>query len=111
MQELTEHESHRPTLSGELPVKSDCLPFSQIPHTTRLFADFLSGHTPAQQFYPRSAYFNQWFKDEASRLHYDSERRQHVSLILERQNRSWGASGKTMENIGRLRAGAAAVVT
>ena len=31
--------------------------------------------------------------------------------ILERQNRAWGASGKTLENIGRLRAGAAAVVT
>ncbi len=92
-------------------MKSECLPFSQIPHTTRLFADFLSGHSKVLQFYPRSAYFNQWFKDEASGLHYDAERRQRVSSILERQNQSWGASGKTLENIGRLRAGAAAVVT
>jgi bacillithiol synthase len=92
-------------------VKSECLPFSQIPHTTRLFADFLSDYSKVQRFYPRSAYFNQWLKDEASSLRHDSERRQRVSFILERQNQSWGASGKAMENIGRLRAGASAVVT
>ncbi|HXR16363.1 MAG TPA: bacillithiol biosynthesis cysteine-adding enzyme BshC [Terriglobales bacterium] len=92
-------------------MKSECLPFSQIPHTTRLFADFLSDHSKVQQFYPRSAYFNQWFKDEASRLTYAPERRERVSAVLERQNRSWGASQKALENIARLRAGASAVVT
>jgi bacillithiol synthase len=98
-------------LSGALPVKSECLPFSQIPHTTRLFADFLSDHSKVQEFYPRSAYFNEWFKDEVSRLTYDSERRQWVSAILDRQNRSWDASPRALENIARLRAGASAVVT
>ena len=92
-------------------MKSECLPFSQIPHTTRLFADFLSGDSKVLQFYPRSAYFNQWFKDQASSLHYDSERRERVSAILERQNQSWAASARTLENIARLRAGASAVVT
>jgi bacillithiol synthase len=94
-----------------MPVKSECLPFSQIPHTTRLFADFLSGSPKVQQFYPRSAYFNQWFQDEASKVRYGSERGQGVSAILERQNRSWSASERTLANIGRLRAGALAVVT
>ncbi len=93
-------------------MKSECLPFSQIPHTTRLFADFLSGSSQIQRFYPRSAYFNQWFKDEVSSIRYEAERRLRVSSILERQNQSWGgASKKTLENIGRLRAGASAVVT
>ncbi len=92
-------------------MKSECLPFSQIPHTTRLFADFLSDYSKVQQFYPRSAYFNQWFRDEATGVAYDSERRQRVSVILERQNLSWSASGKALENIARLRAGASAVVT
>src|SRR5271167_4992732 len=111
MRALTSHEFLRPTLSGELPVKSECLPFSQIPHTTRLFADFLSNHSKVQQFYPRSAYFNQWFKDEASNLAYAAERREAVSMILDRQNQSWNASAKALENIARLRAGASAVVT
>jgi bacillithiol biosynthesis cysteine-adding enzyme BshC len=92
-------------------VTSECLPFSQIPHTTPLFADFLSGQPKAQPFYPRSAYFNQWFKDEASKLGYDLERRRLVSSILDRQNQSWGASRKALDNISRLRAGASAVVT
>lgn len=92
-------------------MKSECLPFSQIPHTTRIFSDFLSDYSKVQQFYPRSAYFDQWFQDEALNLRYDAERRQRVSAILERQNRSWGASEKTVENIARLRAGASAVVT
>ena len=92
-------------------MKSECLPFSQIPHTTRLFADFLADYSKVQQFYPRSAYFNQWFKDEASSLTYAFERRELVSAILDRQNQSWNASAKTLENIARLRAGASAVVT
>src|SRR5690349_14929891 len=110
-QAVTFDERPRPTLSGDLPVKSECLPFSQIPHTTGLFADFLSDHSRVSQFYPRSPYFTEWFQDEASRLRYDGERRERVAEILERQNRSWKASPKTMENIARLRAGAVAMVT
>jgi bacillithiol biosynthesis cysteine-adding enzyme BshC len=47
----------------------------------------------------------------ASALRYDSSRRERVSAILERQNRSWDASAPTLANLNRLRAGAAAVVT
>jgi bacillithiol synthase len=92
-------------------VKSDCLPFRQIPHTTRLFADFLSDPAKLQQFYPRSPFFTEWFKEEASAIRYDDTRRERVSAILQRQNQSWEASAKTLENIARLRAGASAVVT
>ena len=92
-------------------MKSQCLPFGQIPHTTRLFADFLSFSPQVQQCYPRSPRFSEWFKNEAAGIVYDSPRRQRVSAALERQNKSWGISSKTLENIARLRAGAAAVVT
>ncbi len=92
-------------------MKSECLPFSQIPHTTPLFSDFLSAHSKVQQFYPRSAYFNQWMRDEAAAIRYDAARRERVATILLRQNESWGGSSKTLENIRRLRAGATAAVT
>src|ERR1700733_4399248 len=111
MKALTYHELYRPTVSGARPVKSECLPFSQIPHSTRLFNDFLSYSPKLQKFYPHSPFFNQWVKDEVSQLKYDSERRQSVSSVLERQNRNWGASEKTLANISRLLAGASAVVT
>jgi bacillithiol biosynthesis cysteine-adding enzyme BshC len=96
-------------MSGEAAVKSHCLPFSEIPHTTRLFSDFLSDAPAVHQFYPRSARFTDWFSDEVSRIQYDSTRRELISDILARQNKP--ASSRTLENIGRLRRGAAAVVT
>jgi bacillithiol biosynthesis cysteine-adding enzyme BshC len=92
-------------------VKAQCLPFRQIPHTTHLFADFLSDFPRVQQFYPRSPHFSEWLKDETSRVRYDSGRRERISAILEGQNKGWGAAPATFENITRLRAGAAAVVT
>ena len=92
-------------------MKAQCLPFRQIPHTTRLFSDFLSWSPAIQPFYSRSPYFAQWYKDETAQLSYDSTRRARVADILERQNRAWDASPKTLENIDRLRAGASALVT
>jgi bacillithiol synthase len=93
-------------------LKSQCLPFQQIPHTTKLFTDFLSYSPPVWPFYPRAPqHFSEWFRDEASRINYDPARRERVAAILERQNRVWGASPKALENIDRFRKGAAAVVT
>jgi bacillithiol biosynthesis cysteine-adding enzyme BshC len=98
-------------LSGEKPVKSECLPFSQIPHSTQLLLDFLAYAPAVRSFYPRSPHISEWLTDEAAKLNYDASRRQRISDILERQNKAWGASGKTLENIRRLRAGACTVVT
>lgn len=98
-------------MSREPPVKAHCLPFSQIPHTTHLFTDFLAYSPQVQPFYPHSPHFPEWLKEEASALQYDSTRRDRVSAILECQNRSWDASPQTLSNLDRLRKGTAAVVT
>ena len=92
-------------------MKAQCLPFAQIPHTTRLFTSFLSHSPSIQPFYPHSPHFNEWSKAEASALRYDPSRRDRVSTILERQNKSWDASPQTFANLSRLRQGAAAIVT
>jgi bacillithiol biosynthesis cysteine-adding enzyme BshC len=92
-------------------MKSQCLPFRQIPHTTRLFLDYLDFTPDVQQFYPRSPRFLEWAKEESSRIEYPTDRRSRMAEILERQNRSWGASTATLENVARVRAGACAVVT
>jgi bacillithiol synthase len=105
-------------ISGELPVKAKCLPFSQIPHTTPLFTDFLSYLPQVRPFYPRSPYFRDWMKDEAAALldedhggGYSASRRERVAAILQRQNKSWNASPQTLANLERFRKGASAVVT
>ncbi|MDP9161133.1 MAG: bacillithiol biosynthesis cysteine-adding enzyme BshC [Acidobacteriota bacterium] len=92
-------------------MKSQCLPFNQIPHTTRLFNDFIAYSPKVHQFYPHSPRFSEWFKEEAAKLRYDPPRREQVASILAAQNRSWDASSATLANIERLRKGAAAVVT
>ncbi len=92
-------------------MKAQCLPFRQIPHTTRLFADFISWSPSLRPFYSRSPHFSEWMKDEAAAPSYDPARRTRVADILERQNRAWDASPRTLENIARLRAGACALVT
>ncbi len=92
-------------------MKSQCLPFQQIPHSTRLFLDYLSYAPSVRGMYPRSPIFSEWAKDESQRVVYDAARRAKVSEILERQNRAWGASPKTLANIERLRRGALAAVT
>lgn len=92
-------------------MKAQCLPFGQIPHTTRLFADFLSWSPKVQPFYSRPPAFSEWFKDETTRINYDAARRERVATILGQQNKAWGASDATLQNIQRFRAGAFAAVT
>lgn len=98
-------------LSGDLRVNAQCVPFRQIPHTTRLFLDYLSYTPSVHEFFPRPPNPLEWMKQETTRISYDSARREKVCAILERQNRSWGVSAKTFANLDRFRRGAFAVVT
>src|SRR5438477_9789278 len=111
MGSIANYEPEWAAVAGVLPVKTQCIPYSQVPHTTRLFADYLSFSPQVQQFYPRSPNFTEWLSLETPGQRYDSQRRVRVSDVLERQNRAWGASEKTIANIARLRAGASAAVT
>ena len=92
-------------------LETECLPFSSIPHTTRLFDDFLHNFDRVKQFYARTPLKEDWWAEETKKIQYPAERRQAVAAILERQNREFGAGEKSLANIQRLREGAPAVVT
>lgn len=83
---------------------SDCIPFSSIPHTTRLFDDFIHHFDRVQRFYAR-------LEDGAKNLDHPEGRRAAVAEALERQNRVYGVGQSALANIDRLRHGAPAVVT
>ncbi len=88
----------------------DCISFDSIPHTTRIFSDFLSHSPTVRKFFPHQpdpAHIAEFAKNVPR----DSERLAKVADVLERQNRAWGASEATLRNIQRLRDGAHAVVT
>ena len=92
-------------------MKSHCVSFHQIPHSTKLFLDYLDYSPSVRAFYPRSPYFLEWAKEESARIQYPAERREKLASILERQNKQWGSSQKTFENIERFRSGACAILT
>ncbi|MGB8886226.1 MAG: bacillithiol biosynthesis cysteine-adding enzyme BshC [Candidatus Korobacteraceae bacterium] len=88
----------------------DCISFNAIPHTTRIFSDFLSYSPEIRRFYPTqpdAAHIAAFAKSVPR----DLARQARVADALEKQNRAWGASEATLRNIQRLRDGAFAVVT
>src|SRR5271166_671916 len=95
---------------GDERVIPDCIPFTSIPHTTRIFSDFLSYSPEIRKFFPTQpdATHVAAFAKSVPR---DGNREARVADALEKQNRAWGASEPTLRNIERLREGAFAVVT
>jgi bacillithiol synthase len=85
---------------------SECYPISVLPHLNRLFLDYTESREPLIPFYPASAYAQQFVAPKQ-----DATLRAQVADLLERQNRTFGASPATLASIERLRNGAAAVVT
>ncbi len=91
-------------------MSENCIPFSAIPHSSKLFLDYLSDHDKVSKFYPRPA--NQsWLVGQAKSFEPDISRSQQVADVLKRQNEAFGAGERTMAAIESLRRGARAVVT
>ena len=89
---------------------SDCIPLREVPHTSKLFADYLS-HSPAlRTFYPSFA-FTQNLAGYSKSVTYAPEMRTRVTAVLERQNRALGVGAAALENLERLRGGAYAIVS
>lgn len=88
----------------------DCIPLAEVPHTSRLFTDYLAHAPRLQPFYP-SLQFNQNLKSFAGQVRYSPETRERVAAALEVQNKRFGAGEQTFANLQRLRGGAYAVVS
>ena len=88
----------------------DCIPFSSIPYTTKLFSDFLEYTPDIRKFFPHPPDAAQ-VASQASIVSHGTESHARVAEALEKQNRGWGASDQSLKNIQRLREGAFAVVT
>jgi bacillithiol biosynthesis cysteine-adding enzyme BshC len=97
-------------LPGDDRVIPDCISFNAIPHTTRIFSDFLSYSSAIRKFYPTQP-DAEHIAAFAKSVPRDGQRQAAVADALEKQNRAWGASEATLRNLQRLREGAFAVVT
>ena len=88
----------------------DCISFNSIPHTTRIFSDFLSYSPAIRKFFPTPP-DAEHVVAFAKSVPQDRERQSRVADALEKQSCAWGSSQQTLRNIERLREGAFAVVT
>jgi bacillithiol synthase len=89
-------------------VQNECYPISVLPDLSSIFLNFVEQREPLQPFYPASAYSTDWMIKAPVLA---ESQRAALCQLLEEQNRAFGAGSATLENIGRLRNGAGAVVT
>lgn len=92
-------------------MKGHCIRQTDVPHSTRLFTDFLYDFERARDFYKLSPFDDESFRRAAAALSYTAETRAAVAAVLEEQAAAHGAGAATRRNVDRLRRGAAAVVT
>lgn len=88
----------------------DCISFKSIPHTTRIFSDFLSYSPEIRRFFPTPPEAKH-VAAFAQSVPHERARQARVADVLEKQNRAWGAPEAVLRNLQRLREGAFAVVT
>ena len=91
-------------------MESACLPFSKIPHTTKLFSTFVEDFARVARYYeqpPKMA----GVVAAARKIDLAPQVRSGVVDVLREQNKTFGAGADTFRNLDRLANGAAAIVT
>ncbi|HEY4382126.1 MAG TPA: bacillithiol biosynthesis cysteine-adding enzyme BshC [Acidobacteriaceae bacterium] len=92
-------------------MSTECYPIATLPHTTKLFRDFLAlgdaaADSPVRAWYGSEPLGRAWMRPSAP-----AERAPELAAALERQSVAFGAGPATLANIAKLRSGARAVVT
>ncbi len=88
----------------------DCLRFSEIPQTTRLFASFAEDFSKVKEFYGHAP-DEGGVRAAVAEIRLDASTRRAMAEILREQNRNFGSDATVEKNIERLSKGAAAIVT
>lgn len=91
-------------------MKTECMPFTAIPHSSRLFLDFLFQYDKVEKFYGHRPH-SQAVLEHARTLEFPADRRARVADVLEKQNQRWGASEAAMASIEMFRQGAVACIS
>lgn len=91
----------------------DCYPITILPHTSALFRDYIDTRAAKdaaalRRWYPTDPFTMGWAKHAPS---LETSHRGQLADVLKLQAETFGAGASALENIERLRNGAAAVVT
>jgi bacillithiol biosynthesis cysteine-adding enzyme BshC len=91
-------------------MESHCLPFSEIPHTTKLFSTFVEDFARVARYYEQPPTMT-GIVAAARKIDLAPQVRSGVVDVLREQNRAFGAGADTFGNLDRLAGGASAIVT
>jgi bacillithiol biosynthesis cysteine-adding enzyme BshC len=92
-------------------MSTECYPIATLPHTTKLFRDYLAmgesnTASPVRTWYGSEPLGGKWMRPASASAHGAS-----LADALERQSFAFGAGPAILANIAKLRTGARAVVT
>jgi bacillithiol synthase len=92
-------------------MSTECYPIATLPHTTKLFRDYLgmgesAAASPVRGWYGTEPLGRAWMKPAGPSAHADA-----LADALERQSRGYRAGAAALENIEKIRRGARVVVT
>jgi bacillithiol biosynthesis cysteine-adding enzyme BshC len=82
----------------------------QLPHTSKLFRDYVENFSKLRSFYGHPPEFKS-VVSVAKKLSFPAERRREVADILRQQNVIFGCGSETAKNVNRLEHGAVAIVS
>ena len=82
----------------------------RLPHTSKLFRDFVEDFSKVKSFYPHSPELKS-IVSVAKKLSFPADRRRKVADILRQQNVIFGSGEETGKNLRRFENGAVAVVS
>src|SRR5436190_22001255 len=94
-------------------MRTECLSFDRVPHTSRLFLNYLQDFPKVASYYGAPPLEREWLPRQHLTIarEYSIERRQAVAYILKQQNARWNTSPRLSQNLERLGNGASAVVS
>ena len=93
-----------PGPKGNITIRAESLPFSEIPGQSKLFIEYQNDSESLRRFYPNAVRSHTQISEHIPEVlkNYKADR-QLLCDALEETNRKFGASGKTLENIRLLR--------
>jgi bacillithiol biosynthesis cysteine-adding enzyme BshC len=92
------------------PMECHCIGASEIPHTTRLYSNYLSDFSSLSEFYGHEPRLES-ISRVSSETVVDRALRTKVADILRAQNRAFGADAAVEDSLDQFAAGAAAIVS
>jgi bacillithiol synthase len=93
-------------------METHCIPYTELPHASRLFLDYLYDYPSVQEFYALNPFEEESFIRAARSLNYSDSQRRAVTEVLAEQNAKFSVGEAARENLRRLaRPGCLAVVT